>query len=48
MAVGLVRWTEMEPADTEKLKGRRVQLLLYALTVLMIVVPLLVFVVKSR
>lgn len=38
----------MEPTDAEKLKGRRVQLLLYALTVLMIVVPLLIFVVKSR
>jgi hypothetical protein len=33
----------MEPSEAEKLKARRVQLLLYALVVLMIGVPLLVY-----
>jgi hypothetical protein len=45
---GSVSWTEMEPTEAEKLKARRVQLLLYALIVLMIGLPLVIFVLKSR
>lgn len=45
---GLVCWAEMEPTEAEKLKGRRTQLLLYALMVLMIGVPVLIFLLRSR
>lgn len=38
----------MEPTEAEKLKGRRVQIGLYVLTALMIVVPLLIFYLRSR
>jgi hypothetical protein len=37
----------MEPTDAEKLKARRVQLLLYALMALMIGIPVAFFVVRS-
>lgn len=37
----------MEPTDAEKLKARRVQLLLYVLMALMIGVPLVIFVLRS-
>ena len=39
----LVRCTEMEPTDAEKLKARRVQRLLYVLVALMIGIPLIIF-----
>jgi hypothetical protein len=38
----------MEPTESEKLKGRRVQLLLYALMVVMVTVPLLISFLRSR
>jgi hypothetical protein len=38
----------MEPTDAEKLKARRVQLLLYALVAVMIGVPVLIFFLRSR
>jgi hypothetical protein len=37
----------MEPTEAEKLKARRVQLLLYVLMALMIGIPLLVYFSKS-
>jgi hypothetical protein len=37
----------MEPTEAEKLKARRIQLLLYALMALMIGVPLAIFFVRS-
>lgn len=43
MRVRLVRCTEMEPTDAEKLKARRVQLLLYALMAVMIGAPAVIF-----
>jgi hypothetical protein len=46
--MGLVRCTEMEPTEAEKLKARRVQLFLYVLTALMIGVPVLIFFFGSR
>jgi hypothetical protein len=46
--VGLVRCTEMEPTEAEKLKARRVQLFLYLLTAAMIAVPVLIFFFRSR
>lgn len=44
----LVRCTEMEPSEAEKLKARRLQLLLYVLMGLMIGVPIVIYVVRSR
>jgi len=38
----------MEPSEAEKLKARRMQLILYVLMALMIGIPLAVFVVISR
>jgi hypothetical protein len=38
----------MEPTDAEKLKARRVQLLLYALMGLMIGVPVLIYLAGRR
>jgi hypothetical protein len=38
----------MEPTDAEKLKARRVQLLLYALMAVMIGVPAIIFLLRSR
>jgi hypothetical protein len=38
----------MEPTDAEKLKARRVQLLLYALVAIMIGVPVVIFFLRSR
>jgi hypothetical protein len=46
--VALVGCTEMEPSEAEKLKARRVQLILYVLMALMIGIPLAVFVVITR
>jgi hypothetical protein len=37
----------MEPTEAEKLKARRVQLLLYLLMALMIGIPAIIFVVQS-
>jgi len=45
--VSLVRCTEMELTDAEKLKARRVQRLLYALIVLMIGIPVIIFILRS-
>ena len=39
----MVRCTEMEPTEAEKLKARRVQRLLYLLVALMIGIPLIIF-----
>ncbi len=44
----MVRCTEMEPSEAEKLKARRLQLLLYVLMGLMIGVPIAIYVVRSR
>lgn len=44
----LVHSTEVEPTEAEKLKGRRVQRLLYALMAVMIVAPLVALVLRSR
>jgi hypothetical protein len=44
--VGLVRCTEMEPTDAEKLKARRVQLFLYGLIAMMIGIPVVIYLVK--
>jgi hypothetical protein len=38
----------MEPTEAEKLKARRVQLLLYALMALMIGVPVVILFLRSR
>jgi hypothetical protein len=38
----------MEPSEAEKLKARRMQFLLYALIVLMIGVPLVIYFARSR
>lgn len=38
-----MRCTEMEPTEAEKLKARRVQLLLYVLIALMIGIPAVIF-----
>ena len=38
----------MEPTEAEKLKARRVQLLLYALMGIMIGVPVAIFFLRSR
>jgi len=38
----------MEATETEKLKARRVQIVLYVVTALMIGVPLLIFLLRSR
>jgi len=38
----------MEPTEAEKLKARRVQLLLYALVALMIGIPAAIFFLRSR
>lgn len=38
----------MEPTEAEKLKARRVQLLLYMLMVIMIGAPLLFYFLRSR
>jgi len=38
----------MEPSEAEKLKARRLQLLLYVLMGLMIGVPIVIYVVRSR
>jgi len=46
--VGLVRCTEMEPTEAEKLKARRVQLLLYALVALMIGIPVAIYFLRAR
>ena len=45
--MGLVPCTEMEPTEAEKLKARRVQRLLFVLMAVMIVLPLVLFLVKS-
>jgi len=37
----------MEPTEAEKIKGRRVQLLLYALVAVMIGVPVAIFFLRS-
>jgi hypothetical protein len=37
----------MEPSEAEKLKARRVQLLLYWMVAVMIAVPAVIFVVRS-
>jgi len=44
----LVGCTEMEPSEAEKLKARRMQLILYVLMALMIGIPIAVYVVISR
>ena len=44
---GLVRCTEMEPTDAEKLKARRVQQLLYALMAVMIGIPVIILFLRS-
>ena len=44
---GLVRCTEMEPTEAEKLKARRVQHLLYILMALMIAIPAIIFILHS-
>jgi hypothetical protein len=46
--MGLVRCTEMEPTEAEKLKAQRVQLFLLLMTGLMIGVPVLIFFLRSR
>jgi hypothetical protein len=38
----------MEPTEGEKLKARRVQLLLYTLTAILIGVPVIIYFVRSR
>lgn len=43
----MVRCTEMEPTDAEKLKARRVQLLLYVMMALMIGVPLCIYLART-
>jgi hypothetical protein len=45
--VGLVRCTEMEPTEAEKLKAHRVQILLYVLMALMIGLPLIILLLQS-
>lgn len=45
--MGLVRCTEMEPTEAEKLKAHRVQLLLYVLMALMIGLPLIILFLQS-
>lgn len=42
-----MRCTEMEPSEAEKLKARRVQLLLYWMMAVMIGVPTVIFVLQS-
>jgi hypothetical protein len=44
---GLVRCTEMEPTEAEKLKAQRVQLLLLVLMALMIGLPFALFFLRS-
>jgi hypothetical protein len=46
--MGLVRCTEMEPTEAEKLKARRVQLFLCLLMGAMVAVPFLILFVRSR
>jgi hypothetical protein len=41
--VGLVRCTEMEPTDAEKLKAHRAQLFLYVVMLLLIVAPVFIY-----
>jgi hypothetical protein len=43
---GLVRSTEMEPTEAEKLKARRAQRLLYLLMALMMAIPAIIFVLR--
>jgi hypothetical protein len=38
----------MEPTDAEKLKARRVQLVLYVLMAVMIGLPVMIFLLRSR
>ena len=45
--MGLVRCTEMETTDAEKLKARRVQQLLYVLIALMIGIPVIIFLLQT-
>ena len=45
---GLVRWTEMELTEAEKLKAQRAQRWLYVLIALMIAAPFFVLVVQSQ
>lgn len=42
-----MRCTEMESTDAEKLKARRVQLLLYVLMALMVGIPLAIYFVRT-
>jgi uncharacterized membrane protein len=44
---GLVRSTEMEPTEAEKLKARRIQRLLYVLVALMIGIPFIIFILQT-
>jgi hypothetical protein len=44
----LVRSAEMELTEAERLKARRVQRLLYALIAVMIGVPVIIFILRSR
>jgi hypothetical protein len=43
----LVRWTEMEATDAEKLKGRRAQRFIYLLMAVMIALPFFVLLVRN-
>jgi hypothetical protein len=46
----VVRWNEMEPEPTEaeKAKGERAQWLLYAIMIVMVFAPLVIFLLRSR
>jgi len=48
VASGLVRCTEMEPTEAEKLKARRVQTLLYMLMAILIGLPALIYFLRLR
>ena len=43
----MVRCTEMEPTEAEKIKARRVQRFLYILMALMIGIPTVIFLVQT-
>ena len=47
VAVSLVRCTEMEPTEAEKLKARKAQRLLVVLMVLMIGLSAIIFILRS-
>ena len=47
-AAGLVRCTDMEPTEAEKREGRRAQLLLCALVAVMVTLPIVLLILRTR